>query len=395
MLASIRMINCQSWEDLTLELSQDRLNVLIAPNNTGKSVFFKMLKITASPRYFTQEESKFLIRFGADCACFVYSFTDGAIGMTLVYPNRVIYRYAKTAEAGYVSYEFPPRELLDNLGLVANVSEDFVANIIDTDQDMLLVNSNLKGNHALMRLIAENPELAEILIKTDNISREFSKHEAALLERVQILDYRIRSTKFVDVPKLERNLGAASLLNSAIGVLLSVYDQTGVLQQLTRDSIDYGFLIKLADSAVTLEKLQGMLSNVQILPQVDENLETLTDFLVGLEDNLTRIKISTDLDENLVTLVDNLANINTNLRQIKCEDNMNYGCLELGISGCGALRGLRDELNGLQRALVEIENSEKSLLAISEEMRNSGEVLPCAIHGKVVYDGDKCVPYCD
>ena len=56
MIHSVRLINCQSWENGIIPLAQDRINVLRADNNSGKSVFFKMLKITACPGYFTPKE---------------------------------------------------------------------------------------------------------------------------------------------------------------------------------------------------------------------------------------------------------------------------------------------------------------------------------------------------
>ena len=95
MIHSVRLINCQSWENGIIPLAQDRINVLRADNNSGKSVFFKMLKITACPGYFTPKERKKLIRNGCDSANILYAFTDGSVGACSVYPTRVMYLYAE------------------------------------------------------------------------------------------------------------------------------------------------------------------------------------------------------------------------------------------------------------------------------------------------------------
>lgn len=51
-------------------------------------------------------------------------------------------------------------EVLEKLGLIVDPDEtSFVANIIDADQDLLLVNSKLKYNYNLVHLLVESPEL--------------------------------------------------------------------------------------------------------------------------------------------------------------------------------------------------------------------------------------------
>lgn len=65
MIAQVNMKDCQSWKDGGFSLASDRVNVIVADNGTGKSVFMKMLKITACPKYFSREERSSLIRWGA------------------------------------------------------------------------------------------------------------------------------------------------------------------------------------------------------------------------------------------------------------------------------------------------------------------------------------------
>ena len=135
MLKSVRLVNCQSIKDITFNFATDRLNVIAANNSVGKSVLFKMLKITADPKQLpTIEERSQLIRHGAESAIFVAAFSDGAIGLTVVYPNRVIYRYAQLPELGFDTFAEPPEIYLKQLGLLIDERTKYVATIIDTDQ---------------------------------------------------------------------------------------------------------------------------------------------------------------------------------------------------------------------------------------------------------------------
>ena len=45
MIETIQLVNCQSWQNGSFTLSRDKINVIIAKNDTGKSVLMKMLKI--------------------------------------------------------------------------------------------------------------------------------------------------------------------------------------------------------------------------------------------------------------------------------------------------------------------------------------------------------------
>ena len=48
MIVQVQMINFQRWKNSTFDLATDWLNLIIADNCTGKSVFFKLLKITTN-----------------------------------------------------------------------------------------------------------------------------------------------------------------------------------------------------------------------------------------------------------------------------------------------------------------------------------------------------------
>ena len=62
MIEWIRLQNCQSWQDCIIHLASDRINIIKADNNIGKSVLFRILKLAGDPTYYDKEERNSLIR---------------------------------------------------------------------------------------------------------------------------------------------------------------------------------------------------------------------------------------------------------------------------------------------------------------------------------------------
>lgn len=58
MIETIQLVNCQSWQNGSFTLSRDKINVIIAKNDTGKSVLMKMLKVSVSPKFFPPKNAR-------------------------------------------------------------------------------------------------------------------------------------------------------------------------------------------------------------------------------------------------------------------------------------------------------------------------------------------------
>ena len=50
MLVKAQLINCQNIKNATFTFATDKINIIAADNGTGKSILFKMLKITDCPK---------------------------------------------------------------------------------------------------------------------------------------------------------------------------------------------------------------------------------------------------------------------------------------------------------------------------------------------------------
>ena len=94
MLEAVRFKNCQSLGDCVLSFT-GKLNVIVAENNTGKSVLYKVLKLAGRADYYTREERKDLIRRGASAAQITFKFDDGSYAVMQITPGKTVYASLK------------------------------------------------------------------------------------------------------------------------------------------------------------------------------------------------------------------------------------------------------------------------------------------------------------
>ena len=381
MLLEARFINCQSMRDLTMHFATDKLNVIAADNSVGKSVLFKMLKVTANPKTLaTIEERRQLIRYGEQYAGFICAFDDGSIGATLVYPNKVIYKYRGSSAAGFTSYAEPPSEFIRQLGLLVDEKTGYIANLIDTDQDLLFVNNNLGSNHSLIKMIAESPTLTEVQDKLMNLDSQFSQMMVTVNQRVIDLQIQLDQYSYSDVDRLEDDLnGAEIMLDVLPGMdkcckcietieraedvkdLDSLIEACSVLGKVTvaLDQIDYNYS---EESQVICNFAPGVIQALSVLQDVyvDSNdYEVLIEIIMQLLGKVKHVKTIPSELINFVTIADQVKEV----------------------------------FDVLSRTTEVVYETNLQICSLEEQIQSLGDVLECPVHGKVVYDGKKCVPY--
>lgn len=255
MITKVKMVNCQSWKNSDFTLVPDRLNTIVADNGTGKSVFMKMLKITACPKYFSREERKHLIRTGEESATIYFEFDDGGMACTKVFPTYTLYMY-KPFDSVEIQKSYEPLpEVLKRIGLITDESSDFVANIIDTDQDLLLVNSKLKNNYNLIRMHTQNPMLETVrervcdtLIKTLNTYSSIASKKQSLQSIVDEAVYFDIDTRAIQLDNTERSI-------DLMYQVIDVYGAVAKIVQLFGFVTDYELLSKMLTVLETIETI--------------------------------------------------------------------------------------------------------------------------------------------
>lgn len=131
-----------------------------------------MLKISACPKIFNVRKRKKLIRWGYSNAQALYEFTDESIGGVVVYPTKVLYLYLPIGSKVWQKSYKPDPRMLENLGLIVSRNSNFIANVIDTDQSLLLVDAEAKSTYDFIKMLCNNAMLDEYAEKLDNMKKE-------------------------------------------------------------------------------------------------------------------------------------------------------------------------------------------------------------------------------
>lgn len=426
MIRAVRLIGCQSWEDNTISFSTDFMNVLIADNSSGKSVFFKMLKITACPNYFTPKEQKKLIRYGCDKAVIMYEFVDGSIGICSVFPTQVIYMYAEDGK-NFIKSQEPIEEMVIKTGLVHN-SDKFIANLIDMDQPLLLVDSNMYENYELIKMLTESVELNEIKEKIQLNIDEFEENRKKVKFTLFDLEKVLAGTEYKDINKMESQIGFAE---NQFELLFRLDDYLSILYKIKDnwvENVNYDELMSIVEICEKLKQISTLLERIKVVNEQD--FVSLMDRLYFLESLqkvmtcLSKIKVCKSEKIEIIALqfsllqkiekVENLLNEIQFFATDYVEESTYYNYLKTIRVILTTLESIkiinvdydncRDELdllktfNRMKTILTTLKDSKEmqsvaldKMEKVSQQIEENGETFICSKFGKVVYNGFSCL----
>lgn len=426
MIRAVRLIGCQSWEDNTISFSTDFMNVLIADNSSGKSVFFKMLKITACPNYFTPKEQKKLIRYGCDKAVIMYEFVDGSIGICSVFPTQVIYMYAEDGK-NFIKSQEPIEEMVIKTGLVHN-SDKFIANLIDMDQPLLLVDSNMYENYELIKMLTESAELNEIKEKIQLNIDEFEENRKKVKFTLFDLEKVLAGTEYKDINKMESQIGFAE---NQFELLFRLDDYLSVLYKIKDnwvENVNYDELMGIVEICEKLKQISTLLERIKVVNEQD--FVSLMDRLYFLESLqkvmtcLSKIKVCKSEKIEIIALqfsllqkikkVENLLNEIQFFATDYVEESTYYNYLKtirvilialesikiinVDYNNCKDELDLLKTFNRMKTILTTLKDSKEmqsvaldKMEKVSQQIEENGETFICSKFGKVVYNGFSCL----
>lgn len=240
MLQIVRMINIQSYKDITFNLS-GRVNVLDAPNETGKSIMFKVFRTMCDANWYGRGERKSLIRRGSDkgTALLVVPYSDGVFRIVFeIYKTYQVYHlFDGDEKVDSWKQDSIPDDLLNILGWYYDKDSKVLLNLCDQELDMPFVNSNSRFNYEVMRFIIQNPELEtaknnlQVWIKRNTDEIEDLSLKCRTLEGI-IADY-----KYVDTTALEQSINVRDEAAKKGRVLVSLISSLKEISSLEEPKI--------------------------------------------------------------------------------------------------------------------------------------------------------------
>jgi hypothetical protein len=386
-IASARMIGCQSHEDTLYDFC-DGLNVFVADNQTGKSVFFKMTKIAVLPSYYNRKEREDLIRYGHECAIIAYTFTDSSCGGVRVFAGGPQYFYTED----YTKYAFeyrkdPHPDMVSKLGLLVDYTEQYIANLLDTEQLLLFVNSGNQTNNNLVKMLIKDERVDRMIVAlTKRV--ELYREKANMLSHVLIpLRSRLADTEFIDIDSLEVQVTLCEDAVSIYGELIDVglhFSGITVFQNIDYDSIIEGLDAHIA--LASIEEFMGVLS--QPIPEEDLIYGPLSELAEGfLELDLMKVEDTQVELSSLLELIDAYSLLTDLTYQDTGEDDL-FEVLDL----VDTLRlGHMHSIEFL--TLIDaISKSDDLILDLEANFSSKGRTVECPIYGRIQHVEGNCIP---
>ena len=213
MIKELSLVNCQSWENEVLKLAADRVNILCADNNVGKSVFGKMLRNAVFPdRLRTKEVRMQYIRHGAPYAQLGMLGDDGAVVLFRIYPDRVIYAYREVGKDKFIMSPTIPDTMVRMLGLRYNDKSHLITNVIDAGQQLFLVNSDQQANNSIILEYMTDDEIEGFLAYMEELYRQTVTSSDSVYSRFRYVTGQLDELKHVNTDFMEQSINRTQTL---------------------------------------------------------------------------------------------------------------------------------------------------------------------------------------
>lgn len=386
-----------------------------------------MLKITACPSYYTPKERKKLIRYGYDSAIILYAFDDDTVGGCRVFPTKVIYLYSEDGK-NFTQFDRPPQEIIQKLGLIDN-GDKFIVNIIDMDQPLLLVDSNVRENYELMKLLTENVDLSEIREKVKFNISDFEKLESDLnftkfdLEKaLEGHEYKNLDNMEFAVDYAEKELQQLYLLEEIVNLLNGVKSNwitpkpfnrlalqleisencemicTSLKRMHLEKKKDFVLLDKEFEILNSVHGILGFLKSIRVVSangivrsektlDLLEKVSAANEVLLGVkilkEQRLKHCEMELEVMSSVKSVLNSLGSISI----CKVDYTRCFSILQI-IDCVGNVVTVLERIKQTRRDQI---NSQKRVSEIQAELEGRGETFQCSRFGKVIYNGGECV----
>lgn len=397
MIKELSLVNCQSWENEVLELAVDRVNILCADNNVGKSVFGKMLRNAVFPdRLRTKEVRMQYIRHGAPYAQLGMLGDDSAVVLFRIYPDRVVYAYKEVGKDKFIMSPTIPDTMVRMLGLRYNDKSHLITNVIDAGQQLFLVNSDQQANNSIILEYMTDDQIEGFLAYMEELYKQTVMTSDGVYSKFRYVTGRLDELKHVSTDFMEQSINRAQTLMQLLDRLTEAGGKLRAIRQVGGGELNFGHLIPLAEIALKCSRagnyhvkvqdfnftdyiLAGLGAKIQSTSRMIDNARVME---LG---DYQRMRKTEKVVTKLATVRDTIRGIHPSKLPVLTDKPQLLS----------VTKKLQEVLR-LQRALdcsVQAAAQCDCLVAEArEQLLQGGKSVECAIYGKVVYDGKTCIP---
>lgn len=236
-IKSILLLNFQSWskDSPELQLEQNIVNIIEGPNETGKSVFYKVMYNMVFPGYWSASE---LVRTGFRTGILIISLADGTkILYTLERSSYSITYYPSAGkEQKWISYRHCPQKVIEALGLVIDTNSKVILNIIDKDVPLPFVKTSPRFNASLIKAIVEPVSVTTLLCNLKEHMTEVDKATVAFAHEAGKYYAAYDALDYCNISLLEERKQKNDEALKVIDAFLAVFKQMTAIYEQTQNS---------------------------------------------------------------------------------------------------------------------------------------------------------------
>lgn len=409
-LRRVNMSKLQSWGSdvgITMEFTEG-LNILVADNSVGKSVFIKVLEHIVKEPKRTRAESRQIITFGKERGDIGMEFSDGTLYYIQIYENMCVY-YMERGDYVTRDAETVRDNLFKDLSLIIEPNSGFIANIIKADQGKFLVSTASKSNEKLLNTITKNAELEKLIAECQERIVILNGSIVRINSRLRSIDNKLEGAKFVDTEVLEDSVEIETNLlylvetTYYLGAILSpvkedieesyvqdlaLFKELKKLNSITEEIREYDKPpINDRDTMLTLRELykltdivkpvEGEINPIEV--QALKTLQTLNKELDVIrektEEPINDMELRVLKTLNSLSIVEKFEEKTFNVKPMDLKANQVFTDLEK------ALTPVIRIANSLERLKGEIKNLSEEYTEIIEEQKDTG--YECPVCGSV------------
>lgn len=397
MIKELSLVNCQSWENEVLKLAADRVNILCADNNVGKSVFGKMLRNAVFPdRLRTKEVRMQYVRHGAPYAQLGMLGDDGAVVLFRIYQDRVIYAYREVGKDKFIMSPTIPDTMVRMLGLRYNDKSHLITNVIDAGQQLFLVNSDQQANNSIILEYMTDDEIEGFLAYMEELYRQTVTSSDSVYSRFRYVTGQLDELKHVNTDFMEQSINRAQTLMQLLDRLTEAGGKLHTIRQDWGGELDFGVLLPLAELALKCRRAEGYHAKVQSFNSMDYALAGLAAKVQSVSRLIGNARVTELGDYQRMRVIEKVATKIATVRDAIGEIHPSkLPALAAKPQLLTVIEKMQEVLR-LQRALdhsvQEAARCDCFIAKAREQLLQGGKSVDCAVYGKVVYDGKTCIP---
>lgn len=394
-LYRIKLINCQSWDDNEIILSNG-LNVIKATNSTGKSVIAKILKTLVVPNYYNRKEREQLIRYDCECAEAMFELSDKSVVYMRIYPERIIYYYTPDyTTTPYESYEgSPPDIILEKLSMLVDRDTGFIVNILDREQDLLLVDTNSNTNQNLINVLVENENLDNLIHLFKSKYDEYTLLNNQLTDMESHLIRKMAEAKYIDTTELVYNIEHLDIYIDILDLLESADNSIDDLKDdIDNNLVDFSKGLFYIDSLDMLYSLKEVNELNEDIEEIDVDIANTKLLEIDILEELYKINLEDldyeESDNNRLSIYNKLLDVYEEIKEIEDFDDTDIESLhnvKCEVDTYNLLIQNRYHIKSFLEYDFELRKTKVELDRLKVELENADDEIECPFCGTIKYE---------